>query len=141
MLNKERIRLMTKLAVYEQGEGKEYIPISRYRRKDYVAVQLIKTYICSTIAFGILFLLQILYEAETWLETLYQMDYQEYAIDILIQYLIFTAVYQAIAWVMYSRRYQKGQKNLKHYQSRLKKVEKLYEREEKLLPPEDREKM
>lgn len=137
MLNKDRIRLMTRLAVYEQGEGKEYIPMSRYRRKDYVAVQMIKTYICSTIAFGILSLLRILYEAETWLETLYQMDYQEYAIDILIQYLFFTVVYQAIAWVIYSRHYQKGQKNLKQYHSRLKKVEKLYEREDKLLPLEE----
>ena len=137
MLNKDRIRLMTRLAVYEQGEGKEYIPMSRYRRKDYVAVQMIKTYICSTIAFGILSLLKILYEAETWLETLYQMDYQEYAIDILIEYLIFTVVYQVIAWVIYSRHYQKGQKNLKQYHSRLKKVEKLYEREDTLLPLEE----
>ena len=137
MLDKDRIKLMTKLAAYEQGEGKEYIPISRYRRKDYVVVQMIKTFFCSTIAFVILFFLNILYKAETWLDTLYQMDYQEYVFEILVYYVIFVAIYQVIAWLIYGKRYQKGQKNLKQYQSGLKKVEKLYEREEKQLSPEE----
>lgn len=137
MLNKEKIKLMTKLAAYEQGEGKEYIPISRYRRKDYVVVQMIKTFFCSTIAFAILFFLNILYKADTWLSTLYQMDYQEYVFEILAYYVVFAAVYQVIAWRIYGQRYQRGQKNLKQYHSGLRKVEKLYEREEKMLSPDE----
>lgn len=134
MLNKERIRLMTQLAAYEQGEGKEYVPMSQYYRRDYVGLQMIKTFVYSTISFAVLFLLQILYQMESWMDSLYQMDYRAYLMGILIKYLIFVLVYQVIAWVVYSLRYKKGHKNQKLYQNRLKKVEKLYEREEKLLP-------
>lgn len=137
MLNNDRIRLMTRLAVYEQGEGREYMPVSRYYRKDYVALKMIKAFLYATIAFCILFLLNLLYHAEDFLSTLYQMDYQKYAVGILIKYLIFVAVYQVIAYAVYSYRYQKGQKRLKHYHNRLKKVLRLYEREEKLLPKDE----
>ena len=34
MLNEEKVRVMTKLAIYEQGEGKKYLPISKYYRSD-----------------------------------------------------------------------------------------------------------
>lgn len=137
MLNKERIRLMTKLAAYEQGEGKEYMPMSRFYRRDYIGFQMIKTLLYSTIAFGILFLLTFLYQMESFLESMYQMDLQEYIVGVLVKYIIFVMVYQVIARVVYSRRYRKGHKSLKLYLNRLKKVEKLYEREETLLPIDD----
>ena len=137
MLNKERIRLMTKLAAYEQGEGKEYMPMSRFYRRDYIGFQMIKTLLYSTIAFGILFLLTFLYQMESFLESMYQMDLPEYIVGVLVKYIIFVTVYQVIARVVYSRRYRKGHKSLKLYLNRLKKVEKLYEREETLLPIDD----
>ena len=130
MLDKEKITLMTKMAAYEKGEGKEYLPISRYYRKDYVGKQMIKTYFYSTIAFVILFLLNLLYHAESWTDTLYQIDYQAYAVDVLIYYLIFVVIYQVIAWVLYNFRYKK----LKQYHVNLKKLKKLYEKDEKMLP-------
>ena len=64
MLNEERIRLMTKMASYEEGEGKEYMPIKQYYRKDYVGLGMIKTFITSSIAFGILFLCWVLYDMD-----------------------------------------------------------------------------
>jgi hypothetical protein len=30
MINEEKVKIMTKLAMYEQGEGKKHLPISRY---------------------------------------------------------------------------------------------------------------
>ena len=30
MLNEEKIKIMNKLAMYEQGEGKKYLPVSKY---------------------------------------------------------------------------------------------------------------
>lgn len=134
MLNTDRIRLMTQLAIYEQGEGKEYMPMTQYYRRDYVGLQMIKTFICSTLAFGILFLLSVLYRLEQWMQELYQMDYVEYAFGILMQYIVFTVFYQVVAWVIYTLRHKKAQRKQKIYYNRLKKVEKLHEREEKLLP-------
>ncbi len=137
MLSKDRIRLMTQLAAYEQGEGKEYMPIGRYRRRDYVSIQMIKSFFYATIAFGIFTLLQVLYGLEEWLEQLYLAEYQEMVLEIVIKYLVFILFYQVIAWIVYNMRYRKGHKNQKAYQNKLKKVEKLYEREEKQLPSEE----
>ena len=128
---------MTKLAAYEQGQGKEDIPMGRYRRKDYVALKMIRTFFYATIAFFLLFLLKILYDMEGWINELYQMEYREYIIRILVEYVIFMLAYQAVTWVVYNARYRKGHENQRLYLGRLRKVEKLYEREEKLLPIEE----
>lgn len=134
MLNKERIRIMTRLAAYEQEEGKEYIPMSQYYRSDYVGLQMLKAFICSTIAFGILLVLYIFYCMEDLQEMLYDMNLESYIFRIVLAYAAFVIFYQVLAWVMYNIRYKKGQKKQKAYYSRLKKVEKLHEREETLVP-------
>ncbi len=137
MLNTERIRLMTRLAAYEQGEGKEYGRIGRYYRHDYVGLQMIKVFFCSTAAFLILLVLSVLYQMEDLERFLYQMDYEKFASGLLTRYILFVVFYQAAAWIVYSLRYRKGSKEQKLYHSRLKKVEKLYEREERQFPGDD----
>ena len=41
MLNEKKIALMTKMAIYEQGEGKKSFPMSKYYRSDYLSLRLI----------------------------------------------------------------------------------------------------
>lgn len=136
MLNTERIRLMTRLAAYEQGEGKEYMPMSQYYRRDYVGIQMIKTFLYSTVAFCLLVVLSVLYQIDDLEKMLYQMDYYELAKGFVVKYILFVVLYQVIACVVANLRYRRGHKKQKLYYSRLKKVEKLYEREEKM-PPVD----
>ena len=51
MLNEKKIALMTKMAIYEQGEGKKSLPMSKYYRSDYISLRIINTVIVTTIAF------------------------------------------------------------------------------------------
>ena len=44
MLNEEKVKIMTELAMYEEGEGKKYLPVSRYYRSDYIGLALIKNF-------------------------------------------------------------------------------------------------
>ena len=44
MLNEEKIKIMNRLAMYEQGEGKKYLPVSRYYRSDYIGLAMIKNF-------------------------------------------------------------------------------------------------
>ena len=30
MINEEKVKIMTKLAMYEQGRGRKHLPVSRY---------------------------------------------------------------------------------------------------------------
>lgn len=51
MLNEEKIKIMNKLAMYEQGEGKKYLPVSRYYRSDYIGLAMIKNFFLITIGY------------------------------------------------------------------------------------------
>ncbi len=137
MLSEERIRLMTKMASYEEGEGKEYMPIKQYYRKDYVTLGMLKTFITSSIAFGILFLCWILYEMENITEILADRDLAELGAFVLAIYIGFVAVYQVIALLVYNRRYTRATLSIKEYHSLMKKVQRLQEKEERSLPLEE----
>ncbi|MCI8494951.1 MAG: hypothetical protein HFI74_04630 [Lachnospiraceae bacterium] len=132
MLNEERIRLMTKMASYEEGIGKEYLPMKQYYRRDYVSLEMLKTFFTSTIAFGILCLCWILYEMENITEVLNNGDLISFGISILVKYLIFIVIYQVIAFLVYNRRYTKATRSVKTYYSILKRVQRLREKEEKV---------
>lgn len=137
MLDEERIRIMTRMASYEAGEGKEDISVKQYYRKDYVSYQMIRTFISSTISFGILFLLWGVYSMETIMEQIAKMDLVGFGISVLIKYIIFVVVYQVIAAIIYNRKYTKATAGVKKYHAELRKIIKLQEREEKLQPAED----
>ncbi len=137
MLSEERIRLMTKMASHEEGEGKEYMPIKQYYRKDYVTLGMLKTFITSSIAFGILFLCWILYEMENITEILAGRDLAELGAFVLAIYIGFVAVYQVIALLVYNRRYTRATLSIKEYHSLMKKVQRLQEKEERSLPLEE----
>ena len=55
MINQERIQLMTKMAAYEENEGKKHIAIGGFFRSDYIGLQIIKAILCATIAYAIVF--------------------------------------------------------------------------------------
>lgn len=49
MINEEKVKIMTKLAMYEQGKGRKYLPVSKYYRSDYIGLALIKNFFLVTI--------------------------------------------------------------------------------------------
>ena len=79
MLSEERIILMTRMASYEQGEGKDNVKIGNYFRSDYIAVQVLKSIICATIAFLIMFVVYMLCYYEVLMKNLYNMDLLAFA--------------------------------------------------------------
>jgi len=126
MLNEEKISLMTQMAAFEQRDGKKYIKMSKFYRKDYVGFQMVKTFIYSTFAFGILFLLWILYKLEYLMENIHKFNVVDFGIALLLRYIGFIIAYQVIACIVYNVQYAKGKKELRKYQGRLKKVIRLY---------------
>lgn len=130
MLNQEKVRLMTKLATFEQGKGKKCMAVQKYSRKDYVGLQMIKTFFCSTIAFVLLLLMRIFYEVEEFLENLYEIDIIQTGVMVIKTYIVFMLVCEIITIIVYWRRHIKISREVKGFQKKLKKLEKIYEREE-----------
>ena len=55
MVNEEKVKLMNKMALYEEKYGKEDFKIASYYKKDYISYQTIITVIWVTIGYVVLF--------------------------------------------------------------------------------------
>lgn len=127
MLNEERVILMTKMASYEEHEGKENMKIGKYFRGDYIAVQVLKSIFSATVAFALIFALYVLYDFEVFMQDLYKIDLVSFAKTLLTYYGIAVVVYAAFSYGIYAYRYSKARKSLKLYHQNLKKLNSLYE--------------
>lgn len=130
MLNEQRIKLMTRMASYEQGEGRKNSSVSKHFRSDYVSIQVIKAIICATIAYMIVFGAYIYYDFDGFMKNIYQMDIWDFAAKALKYYVIFTVAYSVIVYIAFSLKYRKSKKNLKRYFNNLKLLNNMYINEE-----------
>lgn len=127
MLNQERVILMTRLAAYENGDGKQNVAIGKYFKSDYIRMQIIKSIVYATITFCIIVGLLVLVDMESFMGDIYQMDLLGYAKKILVAYLAFVGTYGIISYVIYTLRYRHARKNLKLYFNNLKRLSEMYE--------------
>ena len=131
MLNEERIKLMTKMAAYEEHEGRKYLSIGSYFRGDYIGLQVIKAIISATLAFGVIFGMYVLYDFEVFMQDIYNMDILQFAKTVLLYYFVFVIGYSVISYVIYSVRYNRAKKSLKRFFYNLKQLSSLYDAENK----------
>ncbi len=126
MLNEDKIRLMTQLALYEKKEGKQGEKAEHWFRADYISRQMLGTFLCTTIAFAILFLVYALYHLGDILTRIYTVDIWSVVRSVLAVYLLFLAGMLGITWFVYSYRYRKAQKGLRRYYKILRKLSQEY---------------
>lgn len=129
MLNEGKIKLMTKLALYESKEGKEDIRLSKYYKSDYVRYQTIKSMICATVGYALILVLYFLYKSEYIIENAVTLDYPTIGLYILSIYIIVIALYGLGSLVVYSMVYDISRKKLSRYFKLLKRMEKIYKEE------------
>lgn len=131
MLNEERIRLMTKLAAYEENEGKKTIPISNYFRGDYISFQVVKGALSATIAFCVVIAMYVYYDLELFLEDVYKMDVVSLLKTVVTAYAAILIGYMLISYIVYSYRYTKAKQSLHRYFMQLRELQAMYERDSK----------
>ena len=74
MINEEKVKIMTKLAMYEQGKGRKYLPVSKYYRSDYIGLALIKNFFLVTIGYCLSVAAVAVYFGEYLLENIHKMN-------------------------------------------------------------------
>lgn len=123
MLSEEKIKLMTKLSIYEKRTGKKTMKLTKYFQMDYVSWNMLKTGVAVTVGYLLIVAVYIVYHFETFVEEIYTMDYIALGREIVTRYAMLLAGYMAITFLIYSVRYSWGMKSLKRYQKNLKKIE------------------
>lgn len=131
MVNEDKVKLMTKLAIYESTKGKKQLNISKYYKRDYVRYNMFKTAVTATLAFFMILGGYILINAEELLLKLNEMDLLHEAIKLGIIYAVFVIGYMVIARLVYARKYEKVKPDVIIYNHNLKKLKEMYDKEEK----------
>ncbi len=125
MIDQERVRLMMRLARYENGEGAEDFRIRKYYRTDYTALQLIKTWILTTLGYGLLLGLIVAGNVEFLLDNIDSMNLKVLFSWILIGYLILIGIYIAAVYISSVIRYNRAKRNVKDYLTALEKLSRM----------------
>lgn len=129
MLNTEKIRLMTRLASFDEVEGKKDIAVNGYFRGDYISFQVVKSAIYATIGFAVFMALYILYDFENFLIDFYKMDMLAFVKSWLFRYAIVLLIYLVISYFVYVFRFTRSKKRIRMYQQQMKALHAIYEKE------------
>lgn len=130
MLNNRKIRIMTKLATYEEKEGKEDIKLSKYYKTDYVRLNILKTIMSATFGYLLLLIMLAVYKSEYLIENAVNLDYKSLFTTILGYYLVILTVMIVGTLIGYSIKYDRSRKQLSQYFRMLKKLRIIYREED-----------
>ncbi|MCH1982146.1 hypothetical protein MCG98_06150 [Ruminococcus sp. OA3] len=130
MLDQNRIRLMTNLARYEDGAGKEDLRISKYYRSDYIGIGLLKNFILTTIGYFLVWGAIIAYNMEYLLDNLHKVNMSVVILEFVIGYLLFLVLYSVVTYIRKRRRYEEARENVKNYYDGLNELARLYGQDE-----------
>ena len=121
---------MTKLASYEEKEGKKNIPLSKYYREDYVGLKMVNTGIIVTLAYILVLAILVFVNIDKMMTELANMDYIQLGTNVLIGYVIVLVAYMVISYVVYSVKFRRVRDSLNEYNGNLKKLYNIYKDEE-----------
>ncbi len=129
MINESRIKLMTRLAAYEAGEGKKNMAIGTYFKGDYIAKEVMKSIVFATIVYAVAVGVYVAYDFEEFMQDIYDIDLLQLGRTLLIRYLIFTGGYSFITGIVYTVRYKKARHSLRVYYNNLRRLNAMYKKE------------
>ena len=127
---KKKIRLMTRIAIYEKTEGKKNEPVARYFRSDYIGLKILSSLICATLVFLMVIGLYVVCNSETLLADFYRINLLDEARKLILYYIGFVAVYISIVAVVFFIKYNKAVKYKRIFSRNLKKLLSHYGRKE-----------
>ena len=129
MLDKKRIRLMTRTAIYEKNHAEEDIKISTYYKKDYASLNTWITLIWITVGYVLAAGLFLLCTADSVMEGLTIVKLILLAAIALGFYFVLLIVYGIGAGNFYRKKHGRAKHRVKRYYRELSRLEKMYKKE------------
>ena len=125
MINKRKVRLMARTAMYVRHEGAEDLPKAKYYKQDYVGLNMWVTAIAVTIAYILILFLLACYNFEYIIDNLTTLNYTLLAVILIMVYILMMVIILGAGYFVYSYRYAMAENGIRVYQSRLSKIYKL----------------
>lgn len=127
MLNPEKIKDMTQMAIYENGKGQKELAVTAYRRQDYVAMQLVKSFILGTVEALIILVFYFLLHTEILDKLNSLASVKTLVVAVAAFYIIFIAAYMMLTFFWARRGYKRCAANAEAYTQELNRVVRSYQ--------------
>lgn len=127
MLNEDKIKLMTGIAMFEKREGKAIFPANRYFQSDYISSRVLRSFFSYTLCYILCVLIWVLYNVDMLLNASNLDEVIGAAKTASLFYVIGLIVYLIITVYVYRKRYEYARRGMKVYVAKLKRLEKRYE--------------
>ncbi len=122
MVNKRKVRLMTRTAMYEKHECINDITKAKYYKSDYVGLHMWTTAIAVTLAYVIILMLVAACNFEYIIDNLTDMNYTVLGVILIMSYVAMMTVFLLVAYFVYSYEYVESENGIKIYRNRLHKI-------------------
>lgn len=129
MADEKRLKAMIDLAMYEQGEGKEDLEISRFYSRDYISLGLLKNIVLITIAYIAVTAFVVVGNFENFAANISDMNVQPMLVGVLICYLMVVGFFSVIVVVTRRIKYRNAVTRVKKYYKKLRELNDMYKEE------------
>lgn len=123
MVQEEKVKLMSRIAIYEKHEGRTAIPMNTFYKGDYVRLNALKSIVSATVVYVLVAALVAVYQIEYILANILKVDYKKLLVILLLGYAVWVFMYWLIARILYAKRYEDARSNIIIYNHRLKKLQ------------------
>ena len=130
MINEKKVKLMTKITIFEKNEELGYLKMSRFFKEDYVQFECLKTLISVTLVYWLAIALYVLLNIDKVMSDLYTMDYFEVIQLLMSRYIILMIIFYIYAFIVYHIKYALAKPKLVKYNRALRELLQEYEDEE-----------
>ena len=129
MLDQREIELMTRLAFYEQTDGKNDFKVSEFYRKDYTSLHTICSVLWVTVGYLCVIGIVVLMVLEDILENLSNSLIVMLGGMVLLGYISLVIVYAIITNHIYDEKHRDARQRVKKYNHNLTRLLRMYEKE------------
>ena len=130
MLDERKVKLMTRMALYEEQQGREDLKISAYYRKDYTSLHTLATILWVTIGYVCLTGLVGIGLYEKLMETMTIGIMLIIAIVVIALYLVIVIAYAVCAHTMYDKQHKEARARVKLYNHDLARLLNIYKKKD-----------
>ena len=124
MLNENRIRLMFRMASYEEKQGQEDLKISTYYRKDYTSMKTLATILWLTFGYVLLILLLVVGFMDILMKNITLTKIFVMGAGVVIGYIVLLILYGFCSSQFYRKKYNRAKKRMRRYYRDLGRLEK-----------------
>lgn len=122
-MNKEKVKIMTNLAIYEKNLGKEDFTVNNFFKSNYISYNNFKTRLGVAIAMCIIFAGDLMRRITKDINNITEIDYVSIGIRYLIILAIVLTIYTILSSFIYKKRYKNAETRIEKYKKLINKLD------------------